>query len=114
MNGKNLKDVVAECYKKLGDERTVDIVDNIKNLGFRYATHSGITMSIHDVKVPPRKAELLRQAEDNVDADRAAVPDGQPDRRGALLRRRSPSGPRRPNRSPRRSSTTSRTTARST
>src|SRR5579883_2851796 len=38
MNGKNLKDVVAECYKKLGDERTVEIVDRIKDIGFRFAT----------------------------------------------------------------------------
>jgi len=67
MNGKNLKDTVAECYKKLGDERTVEIVDAIKSVGFRYATQSGITMSIHDVKVPPEKAELLRQAEENIE-----------------------------------------------
>jgi len=67
MNGKNLKDVVAECYKKLGNERTVEIVDQIKAMGFHFATRSGITMSIHDVKVPAAKAELLREAEENID-----------------------------------------------
>ncbi|MHB8574901.1 MAG: DNA-directed RNA polymerase subunit beta' [Dehalococcoidia bacterium] len=66
MDGKNLKAVVAECYKKLGPDRTVEVVDAIKTLGFTYATRSGITMSIHDVKVPKAKAELLREAEDNI------------------------------------------------
>jgi len=67
MNGKNLKDVVAESYKKLGNERTVLIVDAIKSLGFKYATRSGITMSIHDVKVPAAKGALVAQAEENID-----------------------------------------------
>jgi len=67
MSSKTLKDVVAECYKKLGPERTVEIVDKIKEVGFKYATRSGITMSIHDVKVPAAKEELLREAERDIE-----------------------------------------------
>jgi DNA-directed RNA polymerase beta' subunit len=59
LDRKGVDTVVARCYKHLGRDVTADTVDNIKDLGFRYATRSGITIAISDINVPERKAEIL-------------------------------------------------------
>jgi DNA-directed RNA polymerase subunit beta' len=61
-----LKDIVALCYKTLGNERTAVVLDAIKVLGFRHATKSGVTIAINDVVVPPEKAAIVAGAEDKV------------------------------------------------
>ncbi|HEY8490536.1 MAG TPA: DNA-directed RNA polymerase subunit beta', partial [Dehalococcoidia bacterium] len=63
MDKKALRNVVAETYQKLGNERTAQLVDDIKRLGFHYATRSGITIAIDDLRVPEEKATLLAEAE---------------------------------------------------
>jgi DNA-directed RNA polymerase subunit beta' len=63
MDKKALKGIVAECHRLLGNEATATMVDNIKRLGFHYATKSGITIAINDVQVPPDKARIIQQAE---------------------------------------------------
>jgi len=63
LDKKDLKDLVAECYRKLGMERTAEMVDAIKNVGFHYATQSGMTIAINDLKVPADKAKLLEEAD---------------------------------------------------
>ncbi len=59
MDKKALKSIVAECHRLLGNESTATMVDNIKSLGFHYATKSGITIAMNDVKVPKDKAKIL-------------------------------------------------------
>ncbi|MFC1910751.1 DNA-directed RNA polymerase subunit beta', partial [Chloroflexota bacterium] len=66
-----LKQIVAECYKKLSNEETAQMLDSIKTIGFRYASKSGITISMNDVEVPEGKTKLLKQA----DADTAKIED---------------------------------------
>jgi DNA-directed RNA polymerase subunit beta' len=63
LDKKDLKDLVAECYRKLGMEHTAEMVDAIKNVGFHYATQSGMTIAINDLKVPADKARLLEEAD---------------------------------------------------
>jgi DNA-directed RNA polymerase subunit beta' len=63
LDKKDLKDLVTECYHKLGMERTAEMVDAIKNVGFHYATQSGMTIAINDLKVPAEKATLLEEAD---------------------------------------------------
>jgi DNA-directed RNA polymerase subunit beta' len=63
LDKKDLKDLVAECYRKLGMEHTAEMVDAIKNVGFHYATQSGMTIAINDLKVPAEKAKLLAEAD---------------------------------------------------
>jgi len=58
-----LRKVVALCYRTLGGEETAAVVDRIKNIGFRNATRSGITIAIHEIQVPKQKPELLRKAD---------------------------------------------------
>jgi len=66
MDSKALKAVVQDCYRLLGMDRTSEIVDQIKNIGFHYATRSGVTMSVSDIKVPAEKAQILAEAEARV------------------------------------------------
>ena len=54
-----LKTVVARCYEVLGNEDTAEVVDNIKNIGFEYATQSGITIAVNDLRVPAEKKQLI-------------------------------------------------------
>ncbi len=61
-----LKQIVTECCKLLRDEDTAIVLDKIKQLGFRYATKSGITIAINDIKVPQSKPKLLEEAEERV------------------------------------------------
>jgi DNA-directed RNA polymerase subunit beta' len=61
LDRKGVDAVVARCYKHLGRAVTAETVDNIKEIGFRYATRSGITIAISDINVPERKAAILEQ-----------------------------------------------------
>jgi DNA-directed RNA polymerase subunit beta' len=58
-----LKKIVFDAAKVLGPEDMAKLLDNIKLLGFRFATKSGTTIGMGDVQVPPAKAALLSNAE---------------------------------------------------
>ncbi|GBD10398.1 DNA-directed RNA polymerase subunit beta' [bacterium HR23] len=63
-----LRKLVAHSIRTLGNEGTVAMLDNLKRLGFHYATVSGITVSIGDLEVPSEKRRLLEEAEREVQA----------------------------------------------
>ncbi len=63
-----LKRLVTQCSKRLPDEEMAAVMDNLKSLGFRYATKSGTTIAMSDIEVPATKAELLREAEEKTAA----------------------------------------------
>jgi DNA-directed RNA polymerase subunit beta' len=58
-----LKDLVADAYGLLERDATADLVDRIKDIGFRYASKSGVTIAIEDITVPEEKAGILEQAQ---------------------------------------------------
>jgi DNA-directed RNA polymerase subunit beta' len=62
-----VKDLIAEIYEVCGQEETVYIADQIKEVGFKYATQSGSTIAIADITVPPMKQEHIQDALDSVD-----------------------------------------------
>ncbi|RME50569.1 MAG: DNA-directed RNA polymerase subunit beta', partial [Caldilineae bacterium] len=62
LDKKGVNDVVDLCYKHLGREVTAVTVDNIKDLGFEYATRSGITIAVSDIEVPESKNEIIERA----------------------------------------------------
>jgi DNA-directed RNA polymerase subunit beta' len=66
MDKKAIKDLVSEASRKLDNNRTAEMVDGVKNVGFQYATKSGISIAMNDLKVPEKKAELLAAADGNV------------------------------------------------
>jgi DNA-directed RNA polymerase subunit beta' len=59
LDRKGVDQIVARCYKHLGRDATANTVDNIKDLGFKFATRSGITIAISDINVPEKKAAIL-------------------------------------------------------
>lgn len=62
--GKNeLKDLLDDVFKKNGTDKAAELADNIKNLGFRYATKSGVTISAYDLKSPPNKDKIVAKAD---------------------------------------------------
>ena len=62
----SLKEITAECFQSFGNEETVRVLDSIKNLGFQYASKSGTTIAINDIEVPPKKDEIVGDAERSV------------------------------------------------
>ncbi len=62
MTKKELAELVAMSFEKLGTARTVRFLDDIKALGFTYATQAGITVSIDDMKIPAEKADILKRS----------------------------------------------------
>jgi DNA-directed RNA polymerase subunit beta' len=61
-----LKQVVTNCYALLSNEDTAVVLDNLKRLGFHYATKSGTTIAMNDIEVPRSKSKLLKEAEDEI------------------------------------------------
>ncbi len=62
MGKKELQKLVESCYKRLGHYRTVVLLDDLKKLGYHYATVAGLSISITDMKIPPIKKELIAKA----------------------------------------------------
>jgi len=59
-----LKKLVTNCSKILNDEDMAVVLDNLKTLGFDYATKSGTTVAADDIKVPIEKKALIQEAEE--------------------------------------------------
>ncbi len=55
-------DVIAACYAKHGHAKTVELLDRLKRVGFKYATLSGLSISVMDMQVPPEKQGLIDSA----------------------------------------------------
>lgn len=62
----SLKQIVTDCYKLLSHKDTAAILDNLKQLGFHYATKSGTTIAMNDIEVPQNKAKLLEEAGERI------------------------------------------------
>jgi DNA-directed RNA polymerase subunit beta' len=66
MNKRELTRLVAQCYYLLGKSETVKLLDALKDLGFRYATLSGLSIGIDDMHVPSSKGDRIEEAEAEV------------------------------------------------
>jgi len=67
INKKALADLVCECHRLHGDERTIRLLDDLKSIGFRYATRAGVTISMTDMDIPAKRDEIVAQTEQNVE-----------------------------------------------
>jgi len=67
LGAKGVSQVISDCYQKLGRGATLDLLDDIKSLGFRYSTLAGVSFGITDARIPDRKTEVLAQAQKRVD-----------------------------------------------
>jgi DNA-directed RNA polymerase subunit beta' len=64
---KQMGKIIDMAYRRLGTVKTAEQTDAIKALGFHYATRSGSTIAISDIRVPAEKAEILADAEKRVE-----------------------------------------------
>ncbi len=61
-----IEDLVSRCYHHLGQTPTVFFLDNLKSLGFKWATRAGVTVSIDDLIIPKEKDSLIKDANKEV------------------------------------------------
>jgi len=66
MNKSALSGVVAKCYELFGHARTIELLDDLKAIGFEWATKAGISISISDLVVPEKKKAFLEMAKKEV------------------------------------------------
>lgn len=63
---KQLKNLVSWSFEHYGTARTAQMADEIKGLGFKYATRAGVSISVDDLEVPPSKKAMLESAEKEI------------------------------------------------
>ena len=63
---KQLSDIIWRCYKAVGQARTVETLDKLKELGFREATRAGASIGINDMIIPKEKAVLIETAQKQI------------------------------------------------
>jgi DNA-directed RNA polymerase subunit beta' len=66
MNQGRLSSVISDCFKMAGSAQTVDLLDEIKDLVFRYATLAGLSFGVMDLKIPGKKQEIIDDTEKKV------------------------------------------------
>jgi DNA-directed RNA polymerase subunit beta' len=57
-----VKDLVADVYELCGQDRTTLVADAIKDIGFKYAMRSGITLAVADITIPPEKTNIVNDS----------------------------------------------------
>ena len=62
-----LKDIVDRCFRKHGNIKTAEVLDYIKQTGYKYSTLSGLTVSMADVNIPKEKWDIIADADNEVD-----------------------------------------------
>ena len=65
----DLQKLIAQTFRVLGADRHDDVIeflDSVKDIGFKYATLSGVSVAISDITVPPEKFSILDDAETKV------------------------------------------------
>lgn len=62
-----LKDIVDRCFRRHGNIKTAEVLDYIKQTGYKYSTLSGLTVSMADVTIPKEKWDIIADADAEVD-----------------------------------------------
>ena len=57
-----VKDLIADVYELCGQEKTTDVADKIKAIGFEYAMKSGTTLAVADISIPPERKPIIEEA----------------------------------------------------
>ena len=66
MTKKELGNLIDSCYRACGQKETVLLADRVRTIGYTEATSAGISISIDDMRIPPEKAKLVLEAQDEV------------------------------------------------
>jgi len=76
MAQKKLGRVISDCFQYAGSVATVDLLDKIKDIGFRYATLAGLSFGLTDLKIPAKKQQIIAETEKRVNKIRKNYVDG--------------------------------------
>ena len=63
---KEISTLINVGFRKIGIRETVILADSLKNMGYRFATKAGMSISVHDMLVPAEKEQLLEDAKSEV------------------------------------------------
>ena len=74
---RRLKKLIALAFRNYGSAHSSQVADDLKNLGFRYATKAGVSISIDDLTVPPAKRGMLQSAEQEISRTEARYARGE-------------------------------------
>src|SRR5947209_5940325 len=66
LSGKRLSRIIADCYQELGRRETIELLDRMKETGFRESTRSGLSFSTDDLKTPLEKETIIRDTDKKV------------------------------------------------
>ncbi len=67
MRFKDIRNTIGKIFAVYGADKTARILDNIKTLGFEYATVSGVSWSMDDLKLPEGKKQIIEAAEKQIE-----------------------------------------------
>ncbi|MCH9023526.1 MAG: DNA-directed RNA polymerase subunit beta', partial [Planctomycetes bacterium] len=67
MGNKALSQVISDCFEFTSRRETIELLDNIKQLGFKYATLGGLSMCITDMRIPSKKQAIIDKTQKRVD-----------------------------------------------
>ena len=77
INKKKLKEIMSWAFDQYGGIKASYLADQLKDIGFKYATRAGISLSIEDLRVPPSKKSLMQNALKNVSLTELLVDRGE-------------------------------------
>ena len=63
---KDISEVIADVYETHGKETTINFLDELKAIGFKFAMRGGITISLNDMEVPDARNKIITAAEETV------------------------------------------------
>ncbi len=67
LSKKRLRQIIGMCFQKAGLAKTVEFLDNLKDMGFSFATRGGLSVNIADLLIPDAKVEIIDKAQAEVD-----------------------------------------------
>jgi len=73
---KDIGKLISEAYEYTGHDRTIELLDKLKNLGYEYATVAGFSISVADMLIPKRKPELIAETRERIDEINKKYDDG--------------------------------------
>ncbi len=76
LNQTNLKNIEADILHEYGEDRTVEFLDAIKTNGFHYATVSGVSWGMDDLKIPKEKDQVIAAAEKIIEENKSLYEQG--------------------------------------
>ncbi len=66
MRSGDLAGVISDCYQRLGRKATINLLDDMMQMGFRESTRSGLSFATDDLVTPDTKSHYIKNAEKEV------------------------------------------------